>query len=79
MLKLIPTDTKFSFQKERQLSYKVHHKNYITEEENFNNYIPMNLIAKIKSKKLKFNNNFHPNKELTLGDMKKTLQEMIKH
>ena len=29
MLKLIPTDTKFSYQKERQLSHKAHHKNYI--------------------------------------------------
>ena len=64
MLKLIPTYTKFSYQKERQLSHKVHHKNYITEEDDFNNYIPMKLIAKIKSKKLKFNNYFHPNKEV---------------
>ena len=27
----------------------------------------MKLIAKIKSKKLKFNNNFHPNKEVNFG------------
>jgi len=67
MLKSIPTDQQFSHQKERELSHKVHHKKYITEKDDFNNYIPMKLVAKIKPKKLNFNNNFQPNKEINFG------------